>query len=81
MKVMKHFDYARKNGADQNIVNLPAHFSVWLASAEGRAVPSAKYLWVNWDVEELKERRELRDDRTAVISTLPGWPFPVRTPS
>ncbi|SMR45527.1 unnamed protein product [Zymoseptoria tritici ST99CH_3D1] len=36
-------------------VSLPAHFNVWLASPEARFMKS-KFLWSNWDVDELKAR-------------------------
>ncbi|KAF2722576.1 NAD(P)-binding protein [Polychaeton citri CBS 116435] len=35
---------------------LPADFCVWLASTEGKCIPSGKYLWCNWDVDALKEQ-------------------------
>lgn len=31
---------------------LPGHFTVWLASEEAAFLRN-KYVWVNWDVEEL----------------------------
>jgi hypothetical protein len=58
-------------------VNLPAHFSVWLSSPEGCCIPSGKYLWAHWDVDELKKRsKELSDDQVALTLTLSGWIFP-----
>ncbi|CAG8949802.1 hypothetical protein HYFRA_00004126 [Hymenoscyphus fraxineus] len=38
-----------------DIDNLPAHFTVWLASPEAKFL-NGKFVWANWDVEELKER-------------------------
>lgn len=35
--------------------NLPASFYVWLASPEARFL-NGKYLWANWDVDELKAK-------------------------
>lgn len=59
-------------------VNLPGHFCVWLASPEGRAIPSGKYLWSHWDVDELRQRsEELFKDKMALTLTLSGWPFPL----
>jgi hypothetical protein len=53
---------------------------VWLASKEGAAIPSGRFLWSNWDVSELVERsQELHDDPMALVMTLPGWPFPQPT--
>jgi hypothetical protein len=39
------------------LVNLPGHFCVWLHSSEADFL-RGKFVWVNWDVNELKERRE-----------------------
>ena len=38
-------------------VELPGHFCVWLVSPEADFV-RGKYVWVNWDVDELKARKE-----------------------
>lgn len=39
-------------------------------------VPSGKFLWINWDVEELEARKaELEGDSSALMQTLKGWPF------
>ena len=39
-------------------------------------IPSGKYLWSNWDVEELKARAAaLQDDPFALTLTLTGFPF------
>ena len=38
-------------------VGLPAGFMVWHASPESRFL-KGKYLWANWDVDELKARKE-----------------------
>ncbi|KAF7563688.1 hypothetical protein G7046_g485 [Stylonectria norvegica] len=38
-------------------VELPAHFLVWIASEEAVFLRS-KFVWANWDVEELKARAE-----------------------
>lgn len=56
--------------------DLPAHFFVWLASPKGACIPSGKYLWAGWDVEELEARKEeLADNPLALTQTLHGWPF------
>jgi hypothetical protein len=39
------------------LVSLPSHFNVWLASPEAEFL-KGKYVWVNWDVEELQARAE-----------------------
>lgn len=38
-----------------NLDDLPGHFLVWLASPEASFL-NGKFVWANWDVEELKER-------------------------
>lgn len=40
-----------------NIVQLPAHFTVWLTSPEA-AFLKGRLVWANWDVNELKARAE-----------------------
>jgi hypothetical protein len=37
--------------------SLPAHFSVWAASPEAKFL-KGKFVWVNWDAEELLARAE-----------------------
>lgn len=39
------------------IVDLPGHFCVWLHSAEAGFL-RGKFVWVNWDVDELKAKKE-----------------------
>lgn len=34
-------------------MELPAHFQVWLASPEADFL-KGKFVWANWDVDELK---------------------------
>lgn len=38
-------------------VELPGHFAVWLASDEATFLRN-KFVWANWDVNELKDRKE-----------------------
>jgi NAD(P)-dependent dehydrogenase (short-subunit alcohol dehydrogenase family) len=55
---------------------LPAHFMVWLASGEGDFLKSGRYLWANWDVEELIARKaEIEADPSLFRITIGGWPF------
>ncbi len=35
------------------LVALPAHFNVWIASSEAEFL-KGKFVWANWDVDELK---------------------------
>ncbi|KAJ3485663.1 hypothetical protein NLG97_g6763 [Lecanicillium saksenae] len=55
-------------------VSLPATFNVWLASPEARFL-NRKFLWANWDVEELKARAEEIAKCSLLELTLTGWPF------
>lgn len=55
-------------------VSLPASFYVWLASPEARFL-KGKFLWANWDVEELKTRAKDIETTTQLNIGLVGWPF------
>jgi hypothetical protein len=39
------------------VVELPAHFIVWLASEEAKFL-KGKFVWANWDAEELLVRAD-----------------------
>ncbi|OBT89059.1 hypothetical protein VE02_02016 [Pseudogymnoascus sp. 03VT05] len=55
-------------------VSLPGSFNLWLASPEARFL-KGKYLWANWDVDELKARaKEIKSSAQLSIG-LDGWPF------
>ena len=56
------------------LVSLPAGFSVWLASPEARFLKS-KYLWANWDVDELKTRAKELAEGLELSIGLVGWPW------
>jgi NAD(P)-dependent dehydrogenase (short-subunit alcohol dehydrogenase family) len=60
--------------SERDEANLPASFFVWLASPEGRFLRS-KYLWANWDVDELKARKEEIEGTTLLSIGMQGWPF------
>ncbi|KAK9413579.1 putative Nadp-binding rossmann-fold containing [Seiridium unicorne] len=53
---------------------LPASFNVWLASPEARFL-KGKFLWCNWDVEELKAQAKELESSTKLNVGLVGWPF------
>lgn len=55
-------------------VSLPASFIVWLASSEARFL-NGRYLWANWDVDELKARAKEIKDSSLLSFGLVGWPF------
>lgn len=57
-----------------NIVSLPATFSVWLASPEARFL-KGKFLWANWDVDELKARAKEIESTGMFDVQVVGWPF------
>jgi hypothetical protein len=47
---------------------------VWLASSEARFL-RGKYLYVNWDVDELKQRGGELEQGAELSLGLVGWPF------
>ncbi|KAF2727965.1 NAD(P)-binding protein [Polyplosphaeria fusca] len=55
-------------------VSLPSTFMVWLASDEARFL-KGKFLWSNWDVDELKEQRKELEGTSKLNLGLIGWPF------
>ncbi|TQV94926.1 short-chain dehydrogenase [Cordyceps javanica] len=55
-------------------VSLPATFCVWLASPEARFL-NRKFLWANWDVDELKSQAQDIAEGSRLELTLVGWPF------
>ncbi|KAJ5731962.1 Glucose/ribitol dehydrogenase [Penicillium malachiteum] len=59
---------------DHGKFSLPAHFNVWLASPESRFLKS-KFLWANWDVDELKAKEKDIESNNLLSIGLGGWPF------
>ncbi|KAJ5117160.1 Glucose/ribitol dehydrogenase [Penicillium atrosanguineum] len=55
-------------------VSLPANFCVWLASPEAQFLKS-KFLWANWDVDELKAKAGEIEASSQLSICLGGWPF------
>jgi hypothetical protein len=56
------------------LAELPGQFHVWLASPEAEFM-KGKFVWVNWDVEELKSlTKEIQDTMLARVY-LGGVPF------
>ncbi|KAF6811048.1 short chain dehydrogenase [Colletotrichum sojae] len=53
---------------------LPAHFSVWLASEEA-AFLNGRTVWANWDVDELKKSAEKIKGGQLFTGSIDGWPF------
>ena len=60
--------------SDFDIVSLPAAFHVWLASPEARFL-KGKFLWANWDVDELKAHAKEIEAGMKFNIQLVGWPF------
>ncbi|KAL4952341.1 hypothetical protein BDW69DRAFT_200834 [Aspergillus filifer] len=55
-------------------ISLPGDFNVWLASLEAKFL-NGKFLYTNWDVDELIAReKELAESQELSIG-LVGWPF------
>lgn len=44
----------------------------WVASPEGEFL-KGKYLWANWDVDELKARKEELSGPRKLVTGLVGW--------
>jgi hypothetical protein len=57
-----------------SIVNLPAHYLVWLASPEAEFL-KGKFVWVNWDVDDLKDRADEIKSSLVLTLGLHGVPF------
>jgi NAD(P)-dependent dehydrogenase (short-subunit alcohol dehydrogenase family) len=56
-------------------VSLPASFNVWVASPEARFL-KGKYVWANWDVDELKQKKSEIESTSFLNMGVIGWPFP-----
>ena len=62
------------DGVGQDDIELPAHFQVWLASQEAEFL-KGKFVWVNWDVDELKARADGIRDSLLLRVLLNGVPM------
>jgi NAD(P)-dependent dehydrogenase (short-subunit alcohol dehydrogenase family) len=60
--------------AKHDDASLPASFFVWLSSDEAEFL-KGRYLWANWDVEELENRKDEILDGEFLKVGLQGWPF------
>lgn len=56
------------------LVSLPAAFNLWLASPEARFL-RGKFVWCNWDVEELKAQAKEIEEGSKLSIGMIGWPF------
>lgn len=55
-------------------VDLPADFMVWLTSNTASFL-NGRFVYANWDVEELKARAEEIQSGTLLAPGIAGWPF------
>ncbi len=54
--------------------SLPGAFIVWTASPEG-AFTKGKFIWCNWDVDELRGQAERMKETNYLTLGLDGWSF------
>ena len=71
--------YEIRSDTDRDIVALPAHFAVWLASDEARYL-RGKMVWASWDVDELREKTKGLEPGPWLTSNVVGWPFDAEKP-
>ena len=57
-----------------DIVKLSAAFTVWITLPEAQFL-NGKWVWVNWDVEELEAKAEEISSGTQFTAGIYGWPF------
>ncbi|KAF2648393.1 putative short-chain dehydrogenase [Lophiostoma macrostomum CBS 122681] len=62
------------NGIGVDHIDLPAHFLVWLASSEADFL-QGRFVWVNWDVDELKGRADEIKSSQVLTLGLHGVPM------
>lgn len=53
---------------------LPGHFAVWLCSEEARFL-RGKFVWSNWDVDELKAKKDEIESSPLLTVNCIGWPY------
>jgi hypothetical protein len=63
-----------KGNTHSNLVSLPSAFAVWTASEEA-AFTKGKFIWCNWDVDELKQMAPKITSSPFLTLGLEGWPF------
>ncbi|KAF2491550.1 NAD(P)-binding protein [Lophium mytilinum] len=62
------------DGLPMDDVKLPAHFILWAASPEA-AFAKGRFLWCNWDVQQLKALKKVQEEPLFLTSGILGWPF------
>lgn len=53
-------------------VELASHFAVWAVSPEAKFLPE-KFIWVNWDVDELKANAKVIENTSVLSLELGGF--------
>ncbi|KAK5172824.1 uncharacterized protein LTR77_002944 [Saxophila tyrrhenica] len=67
-------DLARQAGRKApDSPELPAGFAVWLAASPKAVKLNGRFIWANWDIEEVLEREEEIRRRDLLTLTLKGW--------
>jgi hypothetical protein len=57
------------------LVDLPAHFAVWLVSPEAEFLRN-RFSWCNWDISELKEKANKINETKGYLNIgMIGWPY------
>ncbi len=54
-------------------MDLGANFTVWAASPEAEFL-KGKFIWSNWDVDELKTKKDELTSSSQLTIGLLGWP-------
>lgn len=66
---------AQLEGLTFDTIQLAAHFTLWVTSEEAR-FGRGRFLWCNWDVDELKAKvAEIEANEDLFRTTIGGWPF------
>lgn len=55
-------------------IDLPSHFAVWLCSQEARFL-GGRFVWCNWDIEQLKARKDKIENSLLLTGNCIGWPY------
>ena len=67
-------DLARQAGRKApDSPQLPAGFAVWLAAHPNARELNGRFIWANWDINELLERKDEIQKRDLLTLTLKGW--------
>lgn len=62
--------------ADTRSEDLPANFIVWACSPAAKWLRTGdKFVWCNWDVEELLAKKDVLSQPNQLTITYNGWPF------